>query len=81
VTSRTVSKIPLVGKAGEMAQKLRLLAVLAEDRFGSPCSYVGSQLSVTPVPRDPMPTSDFHRQQAYTRCIVIHADKTLRCLK
>lgn len=45
--------------AGEMAQRLRALVAFAEDPvFASQHQHDGPQPSITPVPGDPMPSSD-----------------------
>ena len=56
----------------EMAQSSRVCEALADDPGLVLCPYGSSQLSVMLVPRDSMPFSVLHRQQAstctHTRC-------------
>lgn len=44
--------------------------------FSSQHLYGGSQLSVTPVPKGPMPSSGVWRYQAHTWCTHTHTEKT-----
>ena len=59
--------------AGEMAQWLRALAVLAEDP-GSQHPHCGSQPSVTPGSEDLTP-SGLYKHQVYTWYLYIHTSK------
>lgn len=50
----------------EMAQQLRAFVALVEDLSSIPSTnMMVSQLSVIPVPEDPMTSSDFKRHQAH----------------
>ena len=65
-----------------MADQLRALAALPErlDLILNP-QHGNSHLSVTPAPRDLMPSSDLHGYQACTWYTCIHADQTVIYLK
>lgn len=51
--------------AGEMVQWFRVLAVLIKDPSSAPGTHM-SQTFVTPVPRNPMPSSGLFGYQAHT---------------
>lgn len=60
----------------EMAQQLRAFDVLLEAPGSGPSTHMAAhQLSVIPVPGDPVPSSDFHRHQAHMWYIDIHANR------
>lgn len=69
--------------AGQMAQQLTAKAVantaLAEDPGSFPSTPTGgAQLSVSPVPGDPMLCSRLNGHEAHTSCTEIYACKTHR---
>ena len=59
-----------------MTQRLRVLAALAEDLGMIPSIHKGSQLSMTPVLEDTMPSSGLYRNCMH-RCTYTHTGKTL----
>lgn len=65
----------------EMAQQLRAFDVLLEDPGSGPSTHMAAhQLSVIPVPGDPVPSSDFHRHQAHMWYIDIHANRIFKII-
>lgn len=52
--------------SGEMAQELRILVLAEDPDLISSTHMVANDLSVTPVPRDPVPSSDPQGHQACT---------------
>jgi hypothetical protein len=59
--------------AGEMAQRLRVPAVLAEALSSAPRTHMAIHNSVTPVLGDLTPSSSLH---SYQVCTYMHAGKT-----
>ena len=70
-------------RTGKVAQWLRALAALPKDlgRIRFQHAHGSSQQPVTPISKEPMPTSDFQGHQACTGNIDIHVDRTLICIK
>lgn len=58
-------------RAGKMAQRLQSLVALSENLFGSQHLFGGSQLWITPVPGDTMPSF----VNAGMWCTDLHAGK------
>lgn len=46
--------------SGEMAQQFKACVTIAEDLSSSPSTHGGAQPSLTPVPEDPVFSSDLH---------------------
>jgi hypothetical protein len=64
---------------GEVTQKLRTLATLAEDLSSIPSTHMVSYIH--PVLGHSTPSSELHGHQAGTQCTYIHAGKTFIHIK
>ena len=74
---RVVSRNP---GSSQTAQRLRSTGCSSRGpRFNSQHPHGSSQVSVTPVPGDLIPSSGLHGHQAHTWCTYIHVDRTHIC--
>lgn len=64
-----------------MVQWLKALVAPTENPLGSQHTHHGSQPSGTPVPEEPMPSSDLQRHQAGVQYTFIYVSKALIPIK